>query len=159
MEHLLDRARSKFFGILHILTSNAPLKSRMRVLRTVVYGVLRWVVGILFPSKRLQVMLNQFECSCVRKMMGFKRRPGEFWIDFEQRSLRAARAMIFHHVGERWGDEFVKAYWTYTGHRVREGVKPNASVVGKLSWRRGLEWWRQQQERDGGSAIPDTSPS
>ena len=103
MEHLLDRARSKFFGILHILTSNSPLRSRMRFLRTVVYGVLRWVVGILFPSKQLQVMLDQFECSCVRKMMGFKRRPGELWIDFERRSLRAARLMIFHNVGERWG--------------------------------------------------------
>ena len=56
------------------------------------------------------------------------------------------------------GDEFVKAYWTYTGHRIREGVKPGASVMGKLSWHRGLEWWRQQQERDGGSRRPRHFP-
>ena len=39
MEHLLDRARVKFHAISHILCSRAPLHSRMRVLRTVVFGV------------------------------------------------------------------------------------------------------------------------
>ena len=115
-------------------------------------------MGILFPSKQLQIMLNQFECACVRKMMGSKRRSGELWIDFEQRSLRSARLMIFQHAGERWGDEFVKAYWTYTGHRVREGVKQGSSAAGRLSWHRGLDWWRQEQERGCGSRHPRHFP-
>ena len=100
------------------------------MLRAVVFGCIRWVVGILFPSKQLQAMLNHFECLCVRKMMGIRRGGSELWVDYEQRSLRAARGMIHRHMGLRWGDEFVKAYWTYTGHRIREGVKENASVAG-----------------------------
>ena len=158
LEHLIERARSKFFGILHILTSSAPLVGRLRVLRTVVFGSIRWVVGILFPTKQLQAMLNQFECMCVRKMMGIKRGRNELWVDFEQRSLRAARGAIHRHVGLRWGDEFIKAYWTYTGHRVREGVKENASVAGKLSMYRSLGWWRGEQQSSVGSRHPRHFP-
>ena len=42
-------------------------------------------------------------------------------------------------------EDCAKAYWTYAGHRVREGVKPHASVAGILSMFRGLPWWRREQ--------------
>ena len=61
MEHLLDKARSKFFGILHILTSNAPLKSRLGILRTVVYGSSDGWWGLCSPassSKSCSTSLN-----------------------------------------------------------------------------------------------------
>ena len=77
VELLIDKARAKLYGIRHILTSNAPIKSRMKILRTVVYGNIRWVVGILLPTKQLQFMLNHFECQCVRRMLGAKRRSRE----------------------------------------------------------------------------------
>ena len=52
----------------------------------------------------------------------------------------------------------MKAYWLYTGHRIREGVKEDASVMGNLSMYRGLDWWRQEQERSTGSRHPRHFP-
>ena len=156
LEHLLDRARRKFHGISHILCSRAPLQSRMRVLRTVVFGVLSWAVGALFPSRQLQLMVNHFECSCVRKMMGIKR--GGVWLGWEKRSMRLARAEIWRFAGQRWGDACAKAFWTYTGHRVREGAKMNASVAGLLSMYRGIQWWRREQNSVVGTRHPRHFP-
>ena len=158
LEQLLDRARAKFHSIGHILCSRAPLHSRMRVLKTVVYGVISWVVGALFPSKQLQQMLNHFQCRCVRQMMGIRRGAGELWLDWEMRSMRLARVEIWRFAGQRWGEDFVKAYWTYAGHRVREGMKPNGSVAGILTHFRGLRWWKREQESTHGARHPRHFP-
>ena len=158
LEHLLDRARSKFHSVSHILCSRGPLHSRLRVLRTVVYGVMSWVVGALFPSRQLQQLLNHFECRCVRQMMGIKRGRDELWLDWEKRTMRLARVEIWRFAGQRWGDEFAKAFWTYTGHRVREGLKNNGSVVGILTNFRDLQWWRREQELTGGVRHPRHFP-
>ena len=50
LERLIERARSKFFGILHILTSSAPLAGRLRVLRTVVFGASGGWLGYCSPA-------------------------------------------------------------------------------------------------------------
>ena len=60
--------------------------------------------------------------------------------------------------GQRWGDECAKAFWTYTGHRVREGARPNASVAGTLSKFRGIQWWRREQESLHGVRHPRHFP-
>ena len=73
MEHLVDRARKKFYGILHILQTKAALGCRIKLLNTVVFGVFRWVVGALFPTPQLQGILNFFQCCCVRRMMNIGR--------------------------------------------------------------------------------------
>ena len=130
LEHLVDRARAKFHSISHILCSRAPLHSRMKVLKTVVFGVMSWLVGALFPSRQLQQTINHVQRRCVRQMMGIRRGSGELWLDWEQRSMRLARAEIWRFAGQRWGEDFVTAYWTYAGHRVREGLKFNGSVGG-----------------------------
>ena len=149
VEALLDKARNKFYQILHILTSSAPLMKRIHVFNTVIWGTMSWVIGIVFPTKQCQEKLNQFQYSCVRRMMGIKR-GDELWIDFEARSLRAARAMV-HKLGlTRWSDKHLAAYWTFTGHRVREGGRQGCSGAGILSHFRGLSWWQQQQHQSGG---------
>ena len=150
MEHLVDKARKKFYGILHILQTKAALSCRIRLLNTVVFGVFRWVVGALFPSPQLQGILNFFQCNCVRRMMNIGRRSDELWIDYEARTLRLARLMIHKHDGKRWGDKHVEAYWEFTGHRVRGVEREFPSAAHKLSWFRGLPWWQEEQKRDKG---------
>ena len=158
LEHLVDKARSKFFNISHILCSRAPLRSRMKVLKTVVFGVMSWVVGALFPSRQLQQILNHFECRCVRQMMGLRRGCGELWLEWEKRTMRLARVQIWRAAGQRWGEDFLKAFWTYTGHRVREGLRENGSVAGVLSNFRDLQWWRREQEATSGLRHPRHFP-
>ena len=149
VEALLDRARGKFYQILHILTSNAALSKRLQVLNTVVWGTISWVIGIIFPTKQCQEALNKFQYACVRKMMGIKR-GNEYWVDYEARSLRAARAMVHRMEHKRWGDKHLAAYWAFTGHRVRAGAREGCSAAGRLSHFRGLGWWQQQQRSSGG---------
>ena len=145
MEHLIDRARKKFFGTLHILTANAPLKARMKLLNTVVFGVLRWIIGALFPSAQLQSMLNFFQMNCIRRMMKLTRKTDELWVDYEARTLRLARAMVHKVDGVRWGDVHAEAYWDFLGHRTRNGLRDDASTAGLLSHYRGIQWWQTQQ--------------
>ena len=95
----------------------------MKVLKTVLFGVMSWVVGALFPSRQLQQLINNFQCRCVRQMMRIRRGSGELWLEWEQRSMRLARAEIWRFAGQRWGEDFVTAYWTYAGHRVREELR------------------------------------
>ena len=56
------------------------------------------------------------------------------------------------------GDEFAKAFWTYTGHRVREGLREAGSVAGILTNFRDLQWWRREQELTGGVRHPRHFP-
>ena len=151
MEHLIDRARKKFFGIVHILSSKAPLRARMKLLNTVVFGVLRWVVGALFPTPQLQSMLNFFQVNCVRRMMRLARGKEEWWIDYEARTLRLARAMVHKMDGKRWGDVRTEAYWDFLGHRTRNGARENPSPAGLLSHFRGIQWWQEQQNISSGA--------
>ena len=150
MEHLVDKARKKFYGILHILQTKAAIGCRSRLLNTVVFGVFRWVIGALFPTPQFMGIINFFQFSCVRRMMKIGRQPNELWIDYEARSLRLARMMIHKHDGKRWGDKHVEAYWDFTGHRVRGIERDFPSAAHKLSWYRGLDWWQEEQKRESG---------
>ena len=150
MEHLVDRARKKYFGILHLLQSRASLGCRIKLLNTVVFGVFRWVVGALFPTPQLQNILNYFQYNCIRRMMKIGRQEKELWVDFEARSLRLARAMVFKHDGKRWGDRHVEAHWEFVGHRSRGNEREWPSAANKLTWYRGLPWWQQEQQRQAG---------
>ena len=145
LQALLDKARGKFGGILHILTSKASLKQRIQVLNKVVRGTFLWVVGILFPTAALQSTLNHFQYSCVRKMMGLKRLADETWVDGEARMLRIARAMLHRLEEERWGDRAILAYWSFTGHRVRGMSQRVPSAAARVSHFRGLPWWIREQ--------------
>ena len=146
LEHLIDKAREKFFGILHILQAKAALGCRLKLLNTVVFGVFRWIIGALFPTPQLQSILNFFQCNCVRRMMKIGRKANELWVDIEARSLRLARAMIYKHDGKRWGDTHVAAYWEFVGHRTRGIERDCPSAANKLTWYRGLPWWQEQQQ-------------
>ena len=149
LEALLDKARSKVYGILHILTSSAPLSKRVDVLNTVVWGSMAWVVRIIFPTQQCQEMVNRFQYYCFR-MLGISRGAQELWIDYESRSLRMARAVVHRMGQQRWGDRHLLAFWSFTGHRVRAGLREDCSAAGSLSHFRTLGWWQQQQNKGGG---------
>ena len=150
LEAMVDKARGKFFGVLRILCSHAPLRARMRVLEAVVFGAVRWCLGALVPTVQAQQLLNSFQYNCVRRMMGLKRGKDELWVDFETRSLRMARAKVYQIEKIRWGDKHVLAFWRYTGHLVRESQKERPSVPGTMAKFRDLVWWNRQQGQQQG---------
>ena len=151
LEAMIDKARGKFYGVSHILCSNAPLTARLKVLNAVVFGAIRWCLGVLVPTPQAQQLLNFFQYSCVRRMLGIRRTAHETWPEYEARSLRIARAKIYQLKWTRWGDKHLAGFWRYTGHVVREGQREGATVAGVLANYRPLTWWEQQQQGGGGA--------
>ena len=145
LEAMVDKARGKFYGISHILCSNAPLTARFRVLHAVVFGAIRWGLGVLVPTPQAQQLLNFFQYNCIRRMLGIRRVATETWPEYEARSLRIARAKVYQMKWKRWGDRHLEAFWRYTGHGVREGQRDGATIAGVLAHFRPLTWWDQQQ--------------
>ena len=144
---LLDRARGKFHSLLPVLTAGTSLAARLQLLDTVVLATFKWVVGVLFPSSKVQQAVNYMQCRCVRSMMGVKRGRDELWVQYEQRSLRLARLMIWKHRGLRWGDIALQMFWRYSGHRARQ---EEGSVTAELTHFRTLQWWSREQRLSGG---------
>ena len=54
----INRARGKPFSIKHILEGKGNVKAKLKLLESVVFGSLRWMVGAVYPSARAQ------ECTC-----------------------------------------------------------------------------------------------
>ena len=108
------------------------------------------MVGAIFPSAPAQQALNAFQMYAVAMAMGTKRRTGETWVDYRQRSFRLARACIFNNQAPRWGTLALKAFWQYTGHRVRSADGPFPTVASLLTNFRPLAWWTHEQSRPDG---------
>ena len=72
---------------------------------------------------------------------------------FFNRLLRE-RTLLWEQGVMRWSKMHLRQYWRFTGHRVRAGLGEDASVAGKLSVLRGLDWWMSQQQSSVGVIHP-----
>ena len=156
---IIEKARSKFFGMKEIPQSKASLKARLGLMDKILLERMRWMLGCLFPTAKLQEMLNGFQIWCIRAAMNLKWKGQGVHAEFEINALRLARAALHHNQGIRWGNMLIKQFWGYLGHRVRDGDRQAASTAGVLSHFRTLEWWEQQQTsrdglRHGGAHFP-----
>ena len=110
---LLDRARNKFFSVRDMLVANSSLKLRLVLLERVVMGCVRWIVGTIYPTAKIQQQLNAAQIQCLREMLHIRRRGGELWVDFETRACRDARAVLWNEGVARWGDLHLRQFWRY----------------------------------------------
>ena len=105
------------------------------MLSAVVFGTIRWCLGVLVPTPQAQQTLNFFQFNCVRRMLGIKRLADETWVDFETRSLRIVRAKVHQLRWTRWGDKRLAAFFGKTqGILLEKGILKTVSgrVVGQL---------------------------
>ena len=155
----VDKARGKFQATRGVLCSGAPLRARLGILDKVVWGSLRWMVGCLYPSPRLQQMLNTFQIECVKIMLKQRWNGQGLFTAFDIQCRRNARYILYQQKGLRWGDEMLRVCWKYLGHRTRNGYSTSSSIAGILTHFRGLAWWTRQQglgsgERHRGRFFP-----
>ena len=142
---LLDRARAKYYSIKHMLVSSAPLNKRLQLLEKVVMGCMRWIVGAVFPTAKIQQQLNAAQIQCLKEMLHIHRRAGELWVDFEVRACREARAVLWREQVPRWGDIHLRQFWRYAGHRARAQTGEHCTIAGLLTGFRDLGWWLGEQ--------------
>ena len=92
LESFLNRARKSFHAKHEILHSSAPIKSRLLVLDRVVLATMTWALGVMRPTQELTRALNYMQVQMVVSvMMGKRRRPGEGFVESQQRLQRLAQ--------------------------------------------------------------------
>ena len=136
--YMIDKAKGTFYSLLPVLTSKASLHWRLRLLDKTVLSAMQWVLGVVYPGPKVQTLLNHFQYRCVRTLLGCNRRANELWLDYELRTIRLSRLMVWRHLGRRCGDFALQLHWTYIGHRIRQ-----RGVV--LAHFRGLDWWLRRR--------------
>ena len=146
----INKARRKLFSIKHILQGPGRIVSKLKLLESVIFGSFRWMIGAVFPSPKAQQALNAFQMYAVAMALNIRRRPQELWVDYKQRFHRMARVCIFTNEVTRWGTLALRAFWQYTGHRVRAADGPCPTVATMLTNFRSLPWWTVEQSRAGG---------
>ena len=146
----INKARGKLFGLRRILKDRGSGKAKLRLLETVVFGSIRWMIGAVYPSTKAQQALNAFHMYSVAFALDLKRRTGEGWVEFRQRSFRLARAFICSNEAPRWGALALTAFWQYSGHRARMIQESCPTVASMLTEFRSLQWWQLEQGRAGG---------
>eukprot|EP00439_Symbiodinium_sp_Y106_P043744 s911_g5.t1 len=61
IQPLLSRARSKFWGIKHLLRSHTPAKGRVRLMHRILTNTALWCIAALPPDKPALTLINSFQ--------------------------------------------------------------------------------------------------
>eukprot|EP00439_Symbiodinium_sp_Y106_P082670 s1758_g22.t1 len=119
MDTGMAKARKKYFATRDVLECRGPLKKRIQVFQTTVGGAALWYASAATPTPQAMGALNTMQMEMVARMSRLKRKPEESWLEFRQRSIRAAR-QILHNTGtERWSTVWLRRHWQYRGHVAR----------------------------------------
>ena len=113
--HLSTKARVAFHRQSHILTSEAPILAKLKLIATTVATSALWGCESWPTHRALLTAANTAQYRVVARAMGLKRRPGETGTDHYQRQIRQARLAIYknHHI--RWSHTSSKPYGNSTG--------------------------------------------
>ena len=145
--HLATKARMAFHKQGHILTSDAPILAKLKLIAMTVttaalWGCASWPVHHTGEHRQYRV---------VARAMGLKRRPGESGVDHYQRQIRRARLAVFKNHQTRWSTHILQSIWKLHGHIARqEGAAPDNVAQATLQWR-NLAWWKAKQAKPRGT--------
>ncbi|CAE7547148.1 unnamed protein product [Symbiodinium natans] len=143
------RARKAYYAHRKELTAEAPLEPRLKLLLVYVRPAALWGCSAWPPQDTLLKAANTCQLQYVRNVLGAKRRPNELWVDWNQRTLRGARAIMWKMGVERWSGHVLKRIWGLWGHVARQPGLTRSM----LEWR-GQKWWKAEQARPLGQRHP-----
>ena len=156
MDTGMAKARKKYFASRNVLECRGPLGKRMQVFQSIVGGAALWYASAATPTPQAMGALNTMQMEMVARMSGLKRKTAESWLEFRQRSIRAARQIIHNTGTERWSTTWLRRHWQYRGHVARaaqRGSPPASSIMDAF---RTLTWWREQQRWKDGARHPSS---
>ena len=129
MDTGMAKARKKYFATRDVLECRGPLKKRIQVFQTTVGGAALWYASAATPTPQAMGALNTMQMEMVARMSRLKRKPEESWLEFRQRSIRAAR-QILHNTGtERWSTVWLPGKSCITPVR-RDGARCGCEGTG-----------------------------
>ena len=149
--HLATKARNAFHKQKHILTSNAPILAKLKLIATTITTAALWGCESWPVHHTLLAAANTAQYRVVARAMGLKRRPGETGADHYQRQIRQARLAVFKNHQTRWSTHILQSIWKLHGHIARqEGAAPDNVAQSTLEWR-NLAWWKAEQAKPRGT--------
>ena len=146
LQPIWQRAKAKFWSISHLLRAKTPIAGRIRLLDRVVGGSALWLVAAFAPEQNALEAINHLLYQFVIWMLRPRKHATEEWVNFRQRTVRQARALVHRFLTDRWSSSWLSRWWGYMGHTARglqETVVPGASIMNNF---RNLEWWSEQQK-------------
>ena len=85
----------------------------------------------------------------LRQVLRIERKPLEQWTQWNQRSLRQARACLAARPSHRWSSVALSQVWKLWGHTARH--EQGGGLI--MGWR-NQEWWRVEQSKPNGLRHP-----
>ena len=149
--HLSTKARNAFHKQKHILTSNAPILAKLKLIATTITTAALWGCESWPVHHTLLTAANTAQYRIVARAMGLKKRPGETGADHYQRQIRQARLAVFKNHQTRWSTHILQSIWKLHGHIARQhGAAPDNVAQATLQWR-DLAWWKAEQAKPNGT--------
>ena len=131
----------------NILCSKTSVDGQLRGMLMLVRPAALWACATWSINESLLKGINTLQLQLLRKAIGGQRRPGEEWVEWNQRTLRLARLHLMRKAGGvRWSTFVLSSIWKLHGHVARrEG--PLKEIQ---QWRCvGMVGEKQQQLRGG----------
>ena len=78
-------------------------------------------------------------------MEGYRRRPGEEWVDWQIRTFRGGLQRAADYGHDSADKRIIAAKYAYAGHLAR-ATRTNVDVMSLIAWR-NLRWWRTNKRK------------
>ena len=145
---LLAKARAKFWGGLrHLLRAKTPIGGRVRLMERVLGGTVLWPLAALPMDASSLGLINTLQLQMCIWIMRVAKRPEESWVQYRERSFRAARAIVHQYSKKRWSTVWLERWWAYAGHRTRATMHEGLHAAAIIDAYRTRSWWLEQQSR------------
>eukprot|EP00971_Amphidinium_carterae_P339269 6476934-Amphidinium_carterae.1 len=113
--HRVRAAWAAFWKWARLLTAHQlPLRDRLRLLDSTVFGALGYGLECLTLTKQLFQHLRALQHTMLIKVYGVKRCAVETWVDYQIRARRFVRSQL--PAGTRWSSRVAFRWWHWAGH-------------------------------------------
>ncbi|CAE6934778.1 unnamed protein product [Symbiodinium sp. CCMP2592] len=136
------RARKAFSKHSKLLRARTPIKARIKMHTTLVRNAALWASQSWPIVETLHKAVNSTQLRHIRTMLGDSRQPAETWVEWNARSMRRARVILYQSGEPRWSTFLLGQTWWLYGHMARS-TQGGAEM---LQWK-NLKWWKQQQQQ------------
>ena len=145
MDTAMAKASKKFYANKHLFMARAPLKQKLKTFRAVVGGAALWYSSAITPTSQALSCINTLQLELLAKVIGFRRKTDESWLEFRLRSLRGARHVLHSHLMDRWSTVWLQRFWKYKGHIARALDRQHPPASSYMDSCRTLLWWKEKQ--------------
>jgi hypothetical protein len=126
----------RFYQMRSLLTRDASLKQRLRLLNSVVGGTLMWACESWNTTAAEVRSIRSVWRAMLRKILGAPRQTDEDWVAYVRRSTARAEAAAKRAKVKQWHLQVQTLQWQWAGHVARMGADrwPRRMTMSTKAW-------------------------